>query len=80
LPEFAIFSSMLQHVGLPIPKPLLGPCEAFWGLLGFTAIETPPGIAGRAAWLECAGTHIHLQFVAEAADARPGEGHVAVVA
>ena len=70
---------MLQHVALPIPKPLLDPCRAFWALLGFAAIEPPAGIRGRAAWLERAGTHIHLQFVEDAAAARPSAGHVAVV-
>jgi catechol 2,3-dioxygenase-like lactoylglutathione lyase family enzyme len=71
---------VLHHVSLPIPKPLLASCRDFYALLGFAAIAPPEGVGGRAAWLERGSTHIHLLMVEEAADARPGAGHVAVVA
>ena len=70
---------MLHHVALPIPTALLGPCGDFYAILGFVEIAPPEGVAGRAAWLQRGPTQVHLLMVEEAADARPGAGHVAVV-
>jgi catechol 2,3-dioxygenase-like lactoylglutathione lyase family enzyme len=45
-------------------------------MLGFEAVEVPPGIAGRAVWLERCGTQIHLM---PKADASAASGHVGIV-
>lgn len=67
---------MIQHVAREITTADLQSCVDFYGVLGFAPVPVPDGIAGRAAWLERAGTQVHLLFV-------PGpvrhSGHVAVV-
>ena len=71
---------MIQHVTREILRSELESCSSFYGLLGFEPVPAPPGIAGRAVWLERAGTQIHLMFVDEAAAAeRRLSGHVGVV-
>jgi catechol 2,3-dioxygenase-like lactoylglutathione lyase family enzyme len=67
---------MIQHVTREILPSELDACVVFYGLVGFHPVPVPPGIAGRAVWLEHAGTQIHL---APAADASPQRGHVAIV-
>jgi catechol 2,3-dioxygenase-like lactoylglutathione lyase family enzyme len=67
---------MIQHVTRLIPPSRLHACVEFYGLLGFEEVEPPAGIAGRAVWLERAATQIHLMF---SEDAKPEQGHVAVV-
>jgi catechol 2,3-dioxygenase-like lactoylglutathione lyase family enzyme len=67
---------MIQHVAREIQPAQLESCVAFYALLGFTQVPVPDGIAGRAEWLERAGTQVHLLF---AADATPERGHIAVV-
>jgi catechol 2,3-dioxygenase-like lactoylglutathione lyase family enzyme len=71
---------MIQHVTREIRPAELDKCAAFYRLLGFEPVAPPPGITGRAVWLERAGTQIHLMFVTEevAAGRRPS-GHVGVV-
>jgi catechol 2,3-dioxygenase-like lactoylglutathione lyase family enzyme len=69
-------SLMIQHVTRQIPPAALPACVAFYSLLGFAEVQPPPGVAGRATWLERAGTQIHLMPTPEA---RPEAGHVAVV-
>lgn len=71
---------MIQHVTREISPRELDGSAAFYALLGFRSVPVPPGISGRAAWLERAGTQIHLVFVEErvAAERRPS-GHVGVV-
>ncbi len=67
---------MIQHVTREIAPSQLRRCARFYGVLGFTPVPVPPGIAGRAVWLERLGTQIHLM---------PGEepqvsaGHVGIV-
>src|SRR5438270_9575184 len=51
-------------------------CVEFYGLLGFSQVQPPPGIAGRAVWLQHRGTQIHLMLDEEAT---PERGHVAVL-
>ncbi len=71
---------MIQHVTREIRPGELDECTVFYGLLGFQPVPAPPGIAGRAAWLEHSGTQIHLMFVTDAAAAeRRPSGHVGVV-
>jgi catechol 2,3-dioxygenase-like lactoylglutathione lyase family enzyme len=58
---------------------LVDDCRAFYAALGFEDAEPPPGIIGRAAWLQREGTQVHLLFVD--GDAAVGwGGHVAIVA
>ena len=67
---------MIHHATREIPPSALDSCVEFYGVLGFVPVPVPPGIAGRALWLEHAGTQIHLMPVE---DATPQSGHVAVV-
>jgi catechol 2,3-dioxygenase-like lactoylglutathione lyase family enzyme len=67
---------MIQHVTREIEPSQLQACTRFYALLGFQPVETPPGVAGRAAWLERAGTQIHLMF---ADHVEPERGHVGIV-
>jgi catechol 2,3-dioxygenase-like lactoylglutathione lyase family enzyme len=71
---------VIQHVTRDIRPSELGRCSDFYRQLGFDPVPVPPGIEGRAVWLERAGTQIHLMFVDEAvAAARPPSGHVGIV-
>ena len=67
----------LQHVSLEV-RPDDVPAElAFWRLLGFAEVEPPGTLGERSAWVERAGTQIHLQWQDE--PLAPPEGHAAVV-
>jgi catechol 2,3-dioxygenase-like lactoylglutathione lyase family enzyme len=68
---------MLQHVALPVPRTRIDACVAFYELLGFALRPVPPGIEGRAVWLERGATQIHLLFHDDPAERWPG--HIAVV-
>jgi catechol 2,3-dioxygenase-like lactoylglutathione lyase family enzyme len=70
---------MIHHATRQIPPDRLNACVSFYALLGFRPVEPPPGIAGRATWLEDQGppaTQIHLMASDGAA---PAPGHVAVI-
>jgi catechol 2,3-dioxygenase-like lactoylglutathione lyase family enzyme len=67
---------MIQHVTREIGPSKLEDCVQFYGILGFEPVPEPAGVAGRAVWLERAGTQIHLMF---AADPLPEGGHIGVV-
>jgi catechol 2,3-dioxygenase-like lactoylglutathione lyase family enzyme len=71
---------MIQHVTRQIRPSALDPCVDFYAHLGFEVVPAPPGIAGRATWLERARgectTQIHLM---PAADAQPERGHIGIV-
>jgi hypothetical protein len=67
---------MLQHVTREIPPATVEACIRFYGILGFEAVEPPPGIAGRALWVQREGTQIHL---IPREDASPQSGHVGIV-
>jgi len=67
---------MIHHVTREIPPAALDRCLSFYGLLGFQEVQPPPGIAGRAVWLERQGTQVHLM---PTPDASPQTGHVGVV-
>ena len=67
----------VHHVALEIREDATAAEAAFWSLLGFARVEPPGSLAGRAVWVERAGTQIHL-LLAEDPVAMP-EGHVAVV-
>ena len=68
----------IHHVTLELESSALEPCIAFYGHLGFEPVEVPPGIAGRAIWLEdrSRGQQVHL-MPTQAPLARAG--HFAVV-
>jgi catechol 2,3-dioxygenase-like lactoylglutathione lyase family enzyme len=68
---------IIQHVTRQIPPPALEECIEFYALLGFVAVAAPPGVEGRAAWLEAGGTQIHLMLEPDAA---PAPGHIGVIA
>jgi len=63
-----------------LPQRKLQKCVAFYAILGFQPVEPPPGIAGRAVWLERAQTtprqQVHLM---PKPDAAPSSGHFALV-
>jgi catechol 2,3-dioxygenase-like lactoylglutathione lyase family enzyme len=71
---------MIQHVTRAIRSADMEDCITFYGILGFRPVEAPPGISGRAVWLEFGGdgprSQVHLM---PAEDARPETGHFAVV-
>lgn len=67
---------MIQHVTREVRPSQLQNCVAFYAVLGFEPVPVPPGIAGRALWLERGGTQIHLM---PREDASAGSGHVAIV-
>jgi catechol 2,3-dioxygenase-like lactoylglutathione lyase family enzyme len=75
---------MIQHVTRQIPPTELDECLRFYGILGFEPVPAPPSIRGRAVWLGARGAcgpggsefQIHLM---PAEDARPEQGHVALV-
>jgi len=68
---------MLQHVSLETRRDDVDAAVAFWGLLGFERVASPPALEDVAAWVARDGTHIHLLF-SDAPVAAP-DGHVAVV-
>ena len=68
---------MIQHVTRQIAPEALDACIAFYGLLGFVPVETPPSIADRAVWMQLGPTQLHLMPVP---GTEPAAGHVAVVA
>lgn len=69
---------MIQHVSLETrPADVEGEL-GFWALLGFEPVDPPGDLADRSAWVQRAGTQVHLLF-ADAPVVTP-RGHVAVVA
>lgn len=69
----------LQHVSLET-RPADADAEvAFWALLGFSRVDPPGALGGRAAWVQAHdGTQIHMLYASEPV-VLP-EGHVAVAA
>ena len=67
---------MIQHVTREVPPAALEPCLRFYGMLGFTAVAAPDGVAGRAVWLELGPTQLHLLLDPAAP---PISGHIAIV-
>jgi catechol 2,3-dioxygenase-like lactoylglutathione lyase family enzyme len=72
-------SGGLQHVSLETRRDGVAAEVAFWALLGFSVVEPPASLAGRATWLQAPDgvTQIHLLYADEPV-AVP-QGHVAVV-
>ena len=69
---------MIGHVAIEIRRDDADACLHFWRLLGFEQIAPPRALAERAAWVQAAGTQIHLLFT-EPPFVAP-QGHVAVIA
>ncbi len=67
---------MLQHVTRELPPAQLKRSIEFYELLGFNRVSAPPGIRGRAVWLERRATQIHLM---PRDDAHPQSGHIGLV-
>jgi catechol 2,3-dioxygenase-like lactoylglutathione lyase family enzyme len=54
---------MLQHVTIEVTAEQVDACVSFYRLLGFERVEPPATLAGRATWVERAGTQVHLMPV-----------------
>jgi catechol 2,3-dioxygenase-like lactoylglutathione lyase family enzyme len=68
---------MLQHVTIELTADQVEACVAFYALLGFDRVEPPASLAGRAVWVERAGTQVHLMPVEQ--PVVPPSGHHAVL-
>ncbi|MGI8411093.1 MAG: VOC family protein [Solirubrobacteraceae bacterium] len=68
---------MIQHVALETSRTDEEEAVGFWGLLGFEAVEPPPSLRRRAAWLQGGQTQVHLLWAD--APVAPHHGHTAVV-
>jgi catechol 2,3-dioxygenase-like lactoylglutathione lyase family enzyme len=68
---------MLQHVTIELAADQMDACVGFYALLGFERVEPPESLAGRATWVERAGTQVHLMPVD--APVVPPSGHHAVL-
>jgi hypothetical protein len=68
---------VLQHVSIEIDPEFVDDAVAFWGLIGFSPVDSPEPLGGYVTWLERKGTQIHLIHT-EAATV-PVLGHAAVV-
>jgi catechol 2,3-dioxygenase-like lactoylglutathione lyase family enzyme len=69
---------MLQHVALETRREDADAVLAFWAILGFDAVEEPPGLRGRALWAQSGPTQVHLLLTDD--PVIPPAGHAAVVA
>jgi hypothetical protein len=54
---------MLQHVTIELTADQVDACVGFYRLLGFDQVDPPESLAGRATWVESAGTQVHLMPV-----------------
>jgi catechol 2,3-dioxygenase-like lactoylglutathione lyase family enzyme len=68
---------VLQHVTLEVAPGDVERSVALWELLGFERVEAPAALADTFAWVERAGTQIHLER--NESPTVPQQGHVAVV-
>jgi catechol 2,3-dioxygenase-like lactoylglutathione lyase family enzyme len=68
---------MLQHVTIELTADQVDACVDFYALLGFERVEPPESLAGRATWVERAGTQVHLMPVDD--PVVPPSGHHAVL-
>lgn len=68
---------VLQHVSIEVAPAELERCVGFWELVGFRRVESPEPLGGGIAWVERAGTQIHL--IATEGASVPALGHPAVV-
>ena len=69
---------MIQHVTLETRREDVEDGVAFWALLGFERVDPPGRLAETSAWVQRAGTQVHLTFHDD--PTVPPSGHAAVVA
>jgi catechol 2,3-dioxygenase-like lactoylglutathione lyase family enzyme len=69
---------VIHHVSLETRPADVEAELGFWALLGFEQVDPPATLAERTAWVQRAGTQVHLLFAEETVV--PPEGHVAVLA
>ena len=69
---------MIHHVTREVAPAALEACVAFYGLLRFEEVQPPPGIAGRAVWLESGSPPQQVHLMPKP-DAEPTSGHFALV-
>jgi catechol 2,3-dioxygenase-like lactoylglutathione lyase family enzyme len=69
---------MLHHVSIETRPADVEAELGFWALLGFERVDPPATLEDRAAWVQRAGTQVHLLYARETVV--PPQGHVAVVA
>jgi catechol 2,3-dioxygenase-like lactoylglutathione lyase family enzyme len=67
---------MIQHVTREITAEQLDACIDFYAELGFSRVKEPDSLAGRAVWVERAGTQVHLM---PKPNPTPQSGHIGVV-
>jgi catechol 2,3-dioxygenase-like lactoylglutathione lyase family enzyme len=70
---------MIHHVTRETPPNRLGDCVNFYLILGFSQVDPPPGIAGRAIWLERGEDPAQQVHLMPKPDAEPASGHFALV-
>jgi hypothetical protein len=68
---------MLHHVGIEVAPADVERCAELFLALGFERVEPPPALATGFAWLERAGTQVHLMH--EARPVVPPRAHLALV-
>ena len=69
---------MIHHATLETRREDVEDAVAFWALLGFERVEPPGRLAQIAAWVQRAGTQVHLLYDDD--PSAPQRGHTAVVA
>jgi catechol 2,3-dioxygenase-like lactoylglutathione lyase family enzyme len=69
---------MIHHVAFETRLAEVEDAVAFWALLGFERVEPPDTLVDVAAWVQRAGTQVHLLFTEDPV-VMP-RGHVAIVA
>jgi catechol 2,3-dioxygenase-like lactoylglutathione lyase family enzyme len=68
---------MLHHVSIETRPDDVEAELGFWALLGFERVDPPEALQDRAAWVERAGTQVHLLYAEQTVV--PPQGHIAVV-
>jgi hypothetical protein len=68
---------VLHHVALEVRPDEADGEVAFWALLGFEEVATPPALGGRTRWVQRGDRQIHLLFSED--PVVPPKGHCAVV-
>jgi catechol 2,3-dioxygenase-like lactoylglutathione lyase family enzyme len=69
---------VIHHATLETRREDVEDAVAFWALLGFERVEAPGRLATIAAWVQRAGTQVHLLFHDD--PVVPSRGHTAVIA
>jgi catechol 2,3-dioxygenase-like lactoylglutathione lyase family enzyme len=71
---------MIHHITRETPPERLAACARFYTILGFEEVPAPPGIAGRAVWLERSSADLATQVHLMPTDgATTSSGHFGVI-